>query len=1082
MTASVTHPHPDHAARRAEGDTTFRRGLFPLGRRGAAALALALAAAAAAGVAFARRAPDHPRARAERLHRAGLDAYARGDAPAASAAWSAALAADSTFVPALADRFSFGAHDAGDVALVRRIRDDARHPLRRCADALMEQLGFPPERTAASGVCDGLHRLIRSGHLLPQDERIRLAFGLVRRFPESVYLLNLALGEALSTGRYELILTWASRYSESNSVLAAIAETMAAQALHRTGQHGAAMAREHAWVGRRLPPGTQVVADRLNNHSDHVRAMDSVPPAVRRHADSLLAAAEWRGNWRATPLPGLRYGLAQQWLRILIDGGRLTEALTEATAVEALADSMDCAVARAEAAFLHGRAAVKAGRYDLAEQRLLHARTVAAAHGLAVSRWESAHNLLHLYEATGRDSLALAAGLDFVRVTESVPLRAERMMSYRDLGTYLRQRGRWAEAQHWFERMVKAVDSLRLGTSDVYAGEYFESVGQLERAMTYYGGRALAENPERVLPALVRVAELLGDTALALRYAAQHDGLSTVAHPEVRPLLPGVLARMGRLDEAVTRLEAARREAAFHSRRAAWGRLTSELAAAELARGNDERALALARSTEAIGDPGEREFAMRAAGVRAVAAARLGQPEARAFIDRVSRARAEAAATGAPALAAEMGLFEGDARLAAGDTAGALAALVRAQALVDSLAGIADGDVTRTTLFGAQHSASTRALRAVLARRGAPDAARSWRAWSDRRKARTLGARAIEATARALPPGRAVVDYVLLDSTIAALVQAGGRSVIRDLGARPREVAAKVAQLYAHAAPRVGSMVDASRARLDPATLAWLSDALLAPLAEDLASATQIDVVPDGFLHRVPFDVLPLHGTALVERVAVTLLPSLRQAGRTARARPQGDAVIVAGPAWDAVDPPGAEGEVRAVASATRSRRVRLLDREGATETAVRDAMHGAAILHVAAHARPNGARPDLAEILLAPDAAADGRLQAFEIRGVDMHGAIVVLSACETGSGPVAGGEGPMSLARAFLQAGASAVVATLWPVQQSAAPLMAEFHQRLDQGLDAATALREAKIALLRRGASALSVAPFIVLVSPP
>lgn len=1016
------------------------------------------------------------------MHRVALDAYARGDGAAAHAAWDAAFDADSTFVPALADRIFLGAHEATDVALLRRVRDAAGHPLARCADALMQQIGFPPGDTRGSGVCEDLSRLISGEPLSAPGESVRLAFAMLRPFPESPYFLFQALSMALGAARHDLILTWAARYRESTSVLSAIAEAMAAQALHLSGRHEAAIARERAYSNRRLPSGTRVVANRVANHLGiSPRTGSTLPTAVRRHADSVMASSEWRGNWRAAPIPGLRYSLAQQWLRILIDGGRLTEALDEAVAVEALADSMDCALARGEAAFLHGRAAVKAGRYALAEERLLHARAVAARYNLSISRWESSHNLLHLYESTGRDSLALAAGLDFVRVTESVPLRPERMMSYRDLAMFLRQRGRWSEAQFWFERMVEAVDSLRSAPSDVFAGEYFESVGQLERAMSYYGGRALAATPERVLPALVRVAELLGDTALALRYAAQNDRLALVELPEARPLLPGVLARLGKLDEAVTRLEAARREADFHSRRAAWGRLTSELAAAELARGNAERALALAEGVAGIADPGEREFAMRARGVRAVAASRLGRPDAIPSIQLVARARAAAAATDAPALAAELGLFEGDAWLAMQDTGQAMAAYARAQALVDSLASIADGDVTRTSLFGAQQSASTRALRVVLARRNAPSAVATWHAWSDRRKGRTLGTRRGAPGARALPPGRAVIDYVLLDSTIAALVEAGGRSVIRDLGIRPREVAASVSQLYGHAAPRVGSSVDASRARLDTAKLAWLSDALVAPLAEYLASVTQIDVVPDGFLHLVPFDVLPVEGAALAERATVTLLPALRQAGGTARPRPQGDAVIVAGPAWAAIDPPGAVSEVRAVAGATGSRRVRLLDRERATESAVRAAMRGAAILHVAAHARPNQARPDLAEILLAPDAASDGRLQAFEIRSVDMQGAIVVLSACESGSGPVAGGEGPMSLARAFLQAGASAVVATLWPVQQNAAPLMAEFHARLDQGLDAAAALREAKVALLRRGASPLALAPFVVLVSP-
>ena len=42
----------------------------------------------------------------------------------------------------------------------------------------------------------------------------------------------------------------------------------------------------------------------------------------------------------------------------------------------------------------------------------------------------------------------------------------------------------------------------------------------------------------------------------------------------------------------------------------------------------------------------------------------------------------------------------------------------------------------------------------------------------------------------------------------------------------------------------------------------------------------------------------------------------------------------------------------------------------------------------------------------------------------------VVVLSACETGSGRLQGQEGVMNLARAFLTAGARSVVASLWDV----------------------------------------------------
>jgi CHAT domain-containing protein len=57
----------------------------------------------------------------------------------------------------------------------------------------------------------------------------------------------------------------------------------------------------------------------------------------------------------------------------------------------------------------------------------------------------------------------------------------------------------------------------------------------------------------------------------------------------------------------------------------------------------------------------------------------------------------------------------------------------------------------------------------------------------------------------------------------------------------------------------------------------------------------------------------------------------------------------------------------------------------------------------------------------------------------------MVVLSACETGRGQPRGG-GLLGMGRAFLAAGAAGLVATLWPVSDSAsAGVMATFYQAL-------------------------------------
>jgi CHAT domain-containing protein len=87
------------------------------------------------------------------------------------------------------------------------------------------------------------------------------------------------------------------------------------------------------------------------------------------------------------------------------------------------------------------------------------------------------------------------------------------------------------------------------------------------------------------------------------------------------------------------------------------------------------------------------------------------------------------------------------------------------------------------------------------------------------------------------------------------------------------------------------------------------------------------------------------------------------------------------------------------------------------------------------------------------------------EIFNLDLNADLVVLSACQTGLGRLVKGEGMIGLTRAFMYAGASSVVVSLWKVQDySTAALMKSFYRHLRAGKGKAEALRQAKLNMIR------------------
>jgi CHAT domain-containing protein len=97
----------------------------------------------------------------------------------------------------------------------------------------------------------------------------------------------------------------------------------------------------------------------------------------------------------------------------------------------------------------------------------------------------------------------------------------------------------------------------------------------------------------------------------------------------------------------------------------------------------------------------------------------------------------------------------------------------------------------------------------------------------------------------------------------------------------------------------------------------------------------------------------------------------------------------------------------------------------------------------------------------------------------LDLAGALVTLSACESGRNEVFAGDELMGLTRAFLGAGATTLVASLWLVQdETTAELMENWYEHLSEGSGRATALRNAQLTLKDKYSHPYYWAPFVLI----
>lgn len=125
-----------------------------------------------------------------------------------------------------------------------------------------------------------------------------------------------------------------------------------------------------------------------------------------------------------------------------------------------------------------------------------------------------------------------------------------------------------------------------------------------------------------------------------------------------------------------------------------------------------------------------------------------------------------------------------------------------------------------------------------------------------------------------------------------------------------------------------------------------------------------------------------------------------------------------------------------------------------------------ASILHLAMHSLIDDDQPDYSQLVFstADSSNSSSSLHAYELYNTRLDAELAVLSACNTGTGRLAQGEGIMSFARAFKYAGCPNIIMSLWPANDATTKqLTTSFFAYLQEGIPKDKAIQKAQIDFL-------------------
>ncbi|MCU1348129.1 MAG: hypothetical protein JWO56_1159, partial [Acidobacteria bacterium] len=302
-------------------------------------------------------------------------------------------------------------------------------------------------------------------------------------------------------------------------------------------------------------------------------------------------------------------------------------------------------------------------------------------------------------------------------------------------------------------------------------------------------------------------------------------------------------------------------------------------------------------------------------------------------------------------------------------------------------------------------------------------------------------------------PDTAIIEYAVLPRAIAIFAMTTGGLHEVTVPIERDDLASRIASLGS----KIRGRAAISEIEAESAALHRL---LIAPLQARLGGVRELVIVPDRQLYALPFSALydSRSGRYLAEDYVIRFASSAPRS-MAADGGALSPALVVADPSTPnapRLDASREEaGNIAAIHHAT------LLGGDDATPQRFVETAAGSALIHYAGHADSEAGDAYGALLLAGPG----GVLSSRDIARMELtRKPLVVLAACGTFRGDPVHTAGMASVARAFLIAGARAVVGTLWEIDDdAAAPLFLQFHKSLHAGALPARALHESQLAML-------------------